>query len=318
MAFIGVATVSPAVLATFVDQAHWRIVVFSDTTLTKEHFFRAIETETTKKRVLFVFGVILLPKLMGYMDKFASVVVVDDVQNLHTLAERMPTFRVVDIIDGMPAPLPPADFQRLIGEPGGLPQDAPLMTSVTAALSTRKPSVLETTNKARAGSRPTSGIQGWMTDVGTILAGQEGAPPFVEVTSAYAKYILGIISTGKLNKMVGNRMPEAALPVWEPAVAYAKSRIGATFQKAFRSLCASTDPTYRVTDAIRKFGLRHYSGDFIYLTSIITPAAVWLPDCKDPSAPPLVQETPVKPSMSGRKKKALAKKTKTRQRRRPA
>lgn len=278
MAFVGFAKTNPICAIAMVDQVRWNPVVYADTPRSLARYKKFVNSHETEARkvVLFMLGATNLTKVAKEFDRFSSVLVFDDLQNLHLLDEAIDEFEIVDIEaeNGIPVPrnLTPAEMTEVVNRPEMPSSPFPVIAKLTNALGKRRPSVLESTSRMPMPEAvPESGAQRLLTEVKTILDVTGSTLPFPIVLDTYIKYLFRILPRSKVTSSVTKKLPEEAKELWGTALDLAGSEAGSNMARAFRSLCESEDVDYRVGHAVSKFGLKPYSGDFIYFTSILPP-----------------------------------------------
>lgn len=277
MSFAGFAVTNPWAAMSMLDANKWRCVFYADTPRVKERYARFIDTKPEeRKAVLLVLGGVNLHRVAADFKRFHSVLVFDDVQNMERLTELFDGFEIVDIgssdDEHYPCHLTPAEMADLVAEPGGIPVEVPFLSKVTAALGKRKPSVLETTSRMPEPELlPESGAQRLLTEIKNVLDYAESPLPFPVVLDNYTKFLFRMLPRSKLTSQVTKKLPADAKELWSTALDLATSDIGRRMALAFRALCESTDPDYRVGQAVAEYGLRPYSGDFVYFTAVMAP-----------------------------------------------
>jgi hypothetical protein len=275
MSISGFSVMNPISTMSMVDTARWRPVVYADTPRTIARFRQFLESKKpdSRKTVLFVFGSFYLQEVLKHKDKFNTMLVFDDVQNLGLLVKQVPGVQIVDIEkdkDGgfFPKYLTPADLMEIINQPTNYPSGSVLLTQVTRALSQRKPSVLETTSRLPVPEAvPESGSQRMLADLKQAIPQHD----FALVLDVYTKYLFRIVSRSYVTKEVTKKLPTEAKDQWKQALDFADSDIGLEMAKAYHALCRSSDPDFRAGHAVNKFKLKAYSGDFLYFTSVLPP-----------------------------------------------
>ena len=277
MAFVGFAAMAPIAASAMLDSNRWRPVFYADTprTLSRYQAFVA-EKKDARKAVLFLMGVVNLHKVAKDMSLFSSVFVFDDLQNLHRLTEVVKTFEIADIEQNnginVPRHLTPAELAAVVSQSGAPPSPPPLLGKVTAALSRRPPSVLESTSRMPPLEEvPESGAQRLLTEIKRILETEESPLPFAVVVDMYSKYLFRMLPRSKITSGVTKLLPDEAKELWGIALDLANSDVGHRMALAFRALCQATDPDYRTGHAVSEFGLKPYSGDFVYFTAVMPP-----------------------------------------------
>jgi hypothetical protein len=232
--------------------------------------------EEGRKVVLFLLGAVNLGKVAKEFNRFSSVLVFDDLQNLHTLKAQLNSFEVVDIEMehgiSVPRHLTPAEMTEVVNRPDMPASPFPLITKLTNALGKRRPSVLESTSRMPMPEAiPESGAQRMLTEIKLILDLTHSPLPFAVVLDTYIRFLFRIVPRSKVTSMVTKKLPDDAKDLWGTALDLANSEVGVNMARAYRSLCASDDVDYRVGHAVSKFGLKPYSGDFVYFTSVLPP-----------------------------------------------
>jgi hypothetical protein len=291
MAFVGFAVMSPIATQSMLDNNRWRPVVYADTPKCLSRYEAFLEAKESRKAILFVLGSSNLHRVAKDLDRFASVFVFDDLQNLDHLCNAIPGFDVVDIeVDEEtgtfePAHLSPAELAEVVKSESSVPDVIPLLTKVKNALGKRKPSVLESTSRMPTPDAvpDVTGSQRLMGEIKLILEAQESELPFSVVLDSYTKFLFRLLSRSKLTSQVTKKLSDEAKELWMPAIDLATSDVGLRMAYAFRSLCEARDPDYRVGHAVSRYGLKAYSGDFLYFTSILSPnrSFEFLPELSD-------------------------------------
>lgn len=264
---------NPVSTISMVDTARWRPVVYADTPRTLARFKQFIDSNKPdqRKTVLFLFGASYLNEALKHKDRFNSILVFDDLNNLHTLCKQVSGVQIVDIDkkDGVyPKYLTPSELMDVINQPTSFPESA-ILTHVTKALGQRRPSVLETTSRLPVPEAiPESGSQRLLSEIKKELTDDL---PFAVVLDVYVKYLFRIVSRASVTKDVTKKLPTEAKELWKKALDFADSPIGEQMAKAYHAMCRSNDPDYRVGYVVGKFGLKAYAGDFLYFTSVLPP-----------------------------------------------
>jgi hypothetical protein len=297
MAIAGFSVMNPISTMSMIDTTRWRPVIYADTPVSLAHYQRFVKEEKKgdgRKAVLFCFGAAHLQKVLKDRAKFSSVLVFDDLQNLHALATQLDSFSVVDVHRDenncdFPKHLTPVDLMEVIERPGTLPDPFPLLSKITNALSRKRPSVLETTSRL-----PTpdgfmeSGVHKLLSDLKALLP-DDSKISFAVLLDVYVKFLFKIVDRNHVTTAVTKKLPAGhAKELWNQALEFATSAIGETMAKAYYALCTSVDADYRVGHAVADHGLRSYSGDFVYFTSVLPPhrKCQFLPGAFDESAKP--------------------------------
>lgn len=308
---------NPISILAMVDIARWRPVVYADTPRTLLRFKKFIESNKRtdqRKVVAFVFGASYLTDALQHKDRFNSVLLFDDMQNLHVTSKQLTGFDIVDVHDGHPKHLSPAEVMEVISRPTHWPDT--LLSQVTRSLAQRKPSVLETTHRMPK-SQPIveSGAQRMMTMLKSGLSNED--PEFIVVIDIYVKYLFRIISRSQVTKDVTKKLSIDAKELWKQALDFADSDVGMTMAQAYRDLCQATDPDLRASHVVSSRGIKAYGGDFLYFTSILPPhkTCEFLSDAlpvDDKEVKPLVQVVRVpEPKAKANKAKPKASRRKT-------
>lgn len=279
MAFVGFAYMNPIATMAMLDQGKWRPVVYADTPRCRgqyDRFLAGTPKKDNRKAVLFLFGASNFPKVKNDLDRFTSIFVFDDLQNLEKVQGAYPAFEVTDIEETpegalVPYHLTPAEMADTVAAEGKI-QKVSLLEGITAALSKRKPSVLESTSRMPMPEAVAeSGSQRLMTEIKLIIEAKDSDLPFAMVLDTYAKFLFRMLPRSKVTSQVTKKLPAEAKDLWGSAIDFATSDIGLRMAYAFRSLCQNKDPDYRVGHAVSKYGLKAYSGDFLYFTSVCSP-----------------------------------------------
>jgi len=277
MAFAGFAVMSPLTVAAMLDSNRWRSIVYADTPRCKSRYDAFVKEAKKDDRhnALVVVGATNLHRVQKDAERFQSVLVFDTVQNLCKLEDAVPSFSVVDIEKKGDADLPrhltPTELAEVVQRPGSVPAPTPLAVKLVATLGQRKPSVLEATSRMPSPSKiPPSGMRDLLSDVKDLLTAD--SPSFQEVLNTYVKYVFRLVPRNTVTQEITKKLPEAAKPLWQNALDFATSKVGTQIAVAFRSLCIASDPGYRLSHAVSKYGLKAYAGDMVYFTAIIPPA----------------------------------------------
>lgn len=299
MSLVGFAVMNPIVTMSMIDVSRWRPVVFADTPKSLNLYQRFVNEKKndTRRAVLFLIGALNLGKVSKDRARFSSVLVFDDVQNLSAVEAQIKGFCIADITAegeaSFPRHLTPMELADLLEVEGSIPDPTPLLSKVTNALGRRRPSVLETTSRVPMGDGTVeSGAQRLLNEVKNILDAEDKVP-FSLLLDLYTKYLFRIVERTKITTMVTKKLPEAAKELWKQALTFADSDIGETMAKAYARLCRTSDADYRVGHAVNDFGLKPYSGDFLYFTAVLPPhrncafISTFSPE-KDESSLPLV------------------------------
>ena len=278
MAFVGFAVTNPISALAMIDQVRWRPVVYADTprVLARYTKFLKVANQDTRKAVLFLLGATNLGKIAKEYERFSSVLVFDDLQNLHTLKSTISGFDIVDIANengiDVQRHLTPAEMTEVVNRPDMPASPFPLVAKLTNALGKRRPSVLESTSRMPMPEAiPESGAQRMITEIKLILELTASPLPFAVVLDTYIRFLFHIVPRSKVTSMVTKKLPDDAKDLWGTALDLANSEVGLNMARAYRSLCESDDVDYRVGHAVSKFGLKPYSGDFLYFTSVLPP-----------------------------------------------
>lgn len=279
MSLLGFGVMAPTSTVALVDTSRWRPVIYADTprSIGAYHkFLNEAKRGDNRKAILFLLGISNLQKVAKERGRFASILLFDDLQNLHNLREQLDGFEIVDIVSAkdtpgvmLPRHLTPGELADLLTKAGSLPESMPLLSKITNALGKRRPSVLETTSRMPMPEAvPHSGAQRLLSEVKARLTDE--SPPFSVVLDTYVKYLFRIIDRNKVTA-VTKKIKEPAKEPWGAALDFASSDIGLTMARAFHRLCRTGDPDYRIGHAVTEFGLKPYSGDFVYFTAIMAP-----------------------------------------------
>lgn len=315
MAISAFAVMNPVTTMAMVDIARWRPVVYADTPKTVARFKKFIDTKRPEPRkvVLFLFGASYLQDVLKHRDRINSILLFDDLQNLHNVSKQISGVKIVDIDDGHPKHLSPAELMDIINQPTRFPESV-LLSQITKALAQRGPSVLETTSRMPSPEvAPESGAQRMLAE---LKHGLSDDLSFAVVLDTYVKYLFRIITRSKVTKDVTKKIPDSTKDIWRQALDFADSDIGLTMAHAYRDLCHTSDPDVTTSSVIAKRGIKAYGGDFLYFTSILPPhltceflTDVFSSSSKDPQPlvtvtkvpPPLVKATKSKGKAAGRK-----------------
>jgi len=279
MAFVGFATMNPIAASAMLDNNRWRTVVYADTPRSKGRYelFLKGDKKDQRKAVLFLMGAANLHKVVKDAERFASVLIFDDLQNLHQLSTILKDFEVVDIdVEGgthFPRHLTPAEMADVVSSSGAPPAEIPLLTKITSALGKRKPSVLESTSRMPLPEAvPESGAQRLLTEIKNVVESADSQLPFAVIIDVYTKFLFRMLPRNKVTSTVTKKLPEEAKDLWGTALDLANSDVGVRMALGFRALCRAEDPDYRVGHAVADYGLKPYSGDFLYFTSVLPPS----------------------------------------------
>ena len=281
MALIGFAYSNPITLMSVLDSSKWRVVMFMDTPRTLERYTKFIRSPASKdeKVVLFVAGAVALYRVKEDMARFHSVCVFDDVPNLHLLQKEISSFELVDVEmteDGLYThkPWTPGSISEKISKDSVELHDFSFLQKLQNSLGKRRPSVLESTSKMPAPEADEfSGVMAQLAQIKAYLdVDESGKLSFAAVLDVYAKYIFRIIPRSAVTSKVTKKLPKDLREIWTALTDFAKSDIGVRFAKAFQEISKSKDPDYRSGFALRQYGIRQYSGDFVYLSSVLPPS----------------------------------------------
>lgn len=279
MAFIGFAVTNPLAVMSMLDVGRWRSVVWADTPRTLGRYLKFINApkHDQRKNVLFVFGSTNLSKVLKDQEKFFSILVFDDMQNLHQLRTNIHDFEIVDVAPQanggtLPKHLTPAEV-ALVVERSGVPViQSNLLTQLTSALGRRRPSVLEATSRMPMPEAvPESGAQRTLLDLKTRMEEEESAIPFTIALDVFLRFLFRMIPRSNVTSAVTKKLPNGAKDTWQEALTFGESDIGLSMARAYQKLCKTKDVDYRIGHAVSEFGLKPYSGDFLYFTSILPP-----------------------------------------------
>jgi hypothetical protein len=318
MSISAFAVMNPIATMAMVDIARWRPVVYANTpkSLTRYRQFLENKKPDSRKNVLFLFGASYLSEVLNSKDKFNSILLFDDLQNIDTLRSQLQSVQIVDIEEGIyPKHLSPSEVMEVINRPTNFPSVNPLLAHITRALGPRKPSVLETTSRLPVPEAiPESGAQRMLAELKVYI--EEADLSFSAVLDVYTKYLFRIVSRPFVTKEVTKKLGSEVKDLWKQALDFADSDIGETMAHAYQELCLSSDPDLRPSHVLAKFGIKAYGGDFLYFTSVLPPhqTCAFLPgalatDEKDPR--PLVKNVDVPvPETGAKKAKAKSARTK--------
>lgn len=279
MSIVGFAVMSPIATISMVDTSRWQPVVFADTPRTIRRYQEFLNEKKNggRKPLLFLLGVTNLSKIAKDRQRFTSVLVFDDLQNLHLLSSQMSGFSIADITHKNNVPYPkhltPVELGELLEKQGSIPETLPLLAKVTNALGRRRPSVLETTSRMptpETAPDPATGVQRQLTDIKNALGGGTKVP-FAVLLDTYVKYLFRVIERSKVTSTVTKKLPDEVKAAWKNVLDFADSDIGLTMAKAYARLCRNKDPDFRIGHAVTQFKLRPYTGDFVYFTSLFPP-----------------------------------------------
>lgn len=271
---------NPIATMAMVDTARWRPVVYADTPKTLARFRAFIESKKPEPRkcVLFLFGASYLPDVIQHKDRLSSILLFDDLQNLHNVKKQLEGFDIVDVDDGYPKHLSPSELMEVINKPQRFPE-VTLLSQVTKALGQRRPSVLETTNRLPSAEPITeSGAQRMLADIKRMLVDDE--PAFPVLLDVYVKYLFRIVTRAYVTKEITKKLPAHVKEPWKQALDFADSDVGLAMAKAYHSMCRSSDPDLRASHAVATYSIKAYGGDFLYFTSVLPPYSTceFLPD----------------------------------------
>ena len=317
MSFASFAVMPPAATMSMIDNSRWRTVVYADTPKSLARYKEYITNPKSdgRKVVVFVFGVSALREVLKNQDKFNSVFVFDDLQNLSELRTQM-NVQIVDAEEKptgvFPKYLTPQELAALADAPMEVPDNF-FLKKVTSALGNRRPSVLETTNRLPAPFEiEASGIQRVLSDIKLGLPEDAFSP----LLNGYCKYLFGMVDRNFITQTITKKLPVEVKELWKKCLDYADSEVGSSMKKAYAKLCPSKDPDYRAGHAVVDFNLRPYSGDFLYLTAIFPPleSAVFLSESTtEPEQSEVVRNTswkaPVEPEPAVKSKRKRSKST---------
>jgi hypothetical protein len=280
MAFVGFAVTNPLAVMSMLDVGRWRSVVWADTPRTLGRYTKFINSppkHDQRKNVLFVFGASNLSRITKDQEVFFSVLVFDDLQNLHQLRTSVSGFEIVDVAPqenggALPKHLTPAEVASVV-EQSGVPSIQPnLLATLTTALGRRRPSVLETTSRMPLPEAvPASGAQRLLLDLKSILEVKNSAIIFPVVVDVFLRFLFRMVPRSTVTTTVTKKLPIEAKDLWQEALTFADSDIGLSMARAYQKLCKNKDVDYRIGHAVSEFGLKPYSGDFVYFTSVLPP-----------------------------------------------
>lgn len=318
MAISAFAVMNPIATMAMVDIARWRPVVYANTPKSLARYRQFLEGKKpdNRKNVLFLFGAAYLNEVLQNKEKFSSILVFDDLQNLDRLRKWLQSVHIVDIEEDMPKHLSPSEVMDVVNKPTNFPASNPLLSQITKALGPRKPSVLETTSRLPVPEAiPESGAQRLLAELKKHT--EKSEVQFSIILDVYTKYLFRIVNRAYVTKEVTKKLETDVKDLWKQALDFADSEVGQTMANAYRELCRSSDPDLRPSHVLSKFGIKAYGGDFLYFTSVLPPhqtctflTGVFTIDEKDPQ--PLVKtiEVPV-PEVKAKKTKAKSARTKT-------
>lgn len=273
MAISSFAVMNPTAAMSMIDTSRWRTVVYADTPKSLVRYKEFLDQKKTdaRKVVCFVFGVTSLKEVLKNQDKFNSILIFDDLQNLSDLRTQLGV-QIADVKEtdasAMPKHLTPQEMNTLV-ESSSPALEISLLKKVLTTLGPRRPSVLETTSRIPAPlDVEESGSQRLLTEIKQTLPD----PTFFGVVATtYCKYLFRMIDRNTVTQTVTKKLPAEAKDFWKKALDYADSDIGLAMHSAFAKLCSQRDPDYRTGHAVAEFNLKLYSGDFLYFTMIIPP-----------------------------------------------
>lgn len=304
---------NPIATMAMIDISRWRPVVYANTprTLAKYKQFIDNKKPDNRKNVLFLFGAAYLNDVLQSKERFNSILVFDDLQNIDTLRNYLQSVQIVDIENqAYPKYLSPSEVMEIVNKPTNFPNGNVLLSHVTKALGPRKPSVLETTSRLPVPEAiPESGAQRLLADLKRMIGSDE--PSFTALLDVYVKYLFRIINRSQVTKDITKKLPAHTKEMWKQALDFADSPIGESMAKAYRSLCRTSDPDLKASHVLSKFGIKAYGGDFLYFISVLPPhqtctflVEVFGEDSKEQQ--PLVKVIEV-PVVEAKDKKAKAK-----------
>lgn len=282
MAFIGLVTTNPIFGSAILDRSKWRSVIYADTPKCMDQYARwKSSKKDSRKVIVHLIGASNLSKVLKDESMFHSIIVYDDLETMSILSDIVGGLNIADVEEGPMGPVPfnlsQAALLNELKEPGGFPDTTPFLSKVRASFGNRKPSVLESSsNMPTPEESVNSGVQRMMTGIKEELEIAESSLPFAVVVDCYSKFIFGMVTRGHVTATVTKKLPKGvAKELWQSAMDMATSQIGLRMKDAYKSLCVSQDPDYRANHAVTKFDLKPYSGDFIYLISILPPSSHW-------------------------------------------
>lgn len=278
---VGLAVTSPLSASAMVDQLRWQVVIYADTPKCLVHYHDVMSQrrgEKDRKLAVFVLGAHHLNKVFKDQSKYHSVLVFDDIQNLHLLVDQVDNFTIVDVDLNeqgalVPKHMTPQDINDALTK-HTVSVDAGLFVRVAATLSKRPASVLETTNRMPATEkRLPSGIQGHMVALKDAMdANPDDNKVLFSVAVDYlCKLTFGMVERASVTANVTKKLSAEAKPHWQAALEIVSSPIGEQMGRAYRQLCTTTDPAMGIGHAVRDFDLVAHGGDFAYLTALLPP-----------------------------------------------
>lgn len=277
------------------DVGRWRLVVYADTPRTLGRYAKFLASpKDNRKTALFVLGASNLHRVLKDQERFYSILVFDDMQNLFQLRSKVEGFDIVDIDpqDGglaLPKHLTPAEMAQVVERAGSPTLQPTLLTQLTNALGRSRPSVLETTSRMPMPEAvPESGAQRMLTDLKAVLDGAAASIPFTTVLDVYVRFLFRMVPRSTVTSQVTKKLPQEAKDIWDQALTFAASETGIQMARAYRALChKQKDVDYRIGHAIADYGLKPYAGDFTYFTAILPPhrSADFLKDLDDKPKP---------------------------------
>ena len=314
----GFLTSPPYSVAALLDQLRWRAVVYAEFPKTLSIFRESMKTQDTRKTVVLLVGAHLLAKFRQEGVKVDALFVFDDATALRQCQAQVDGFSIVDVLvteagTWYPKPLTPQDVSDALVS-GVIPKDD-LFLRVAQTLKQRKPTVLETTNRApRVGEIPhDAGLLSCMSEIKEVLAEEPagGKVPFSVVVSMLAKFTFGMVTRQSVTAVVTRKLPPEIHDVWQHALLVGSSPVGKQFSRAFHYLCTEDATVYA---AVKKYGLEQHSKDFTYLTAVFPPhpEAEFVADFTDDAPSDFLgrhhESSLTPPATSKTKKKAQAKK----------
>jgi hypothetical protein len=274
---LGIATMNPMVATSFLDITRYRVVCYADTPYTLESYRLATKIpDPARKMVCFLFGAAHLPKVIPDRTKFASIVIFDDMQNLRTVAHKIPGFQVLDVearTDGLQykRQITPQELMAAV-DADKVPVDVPFLTHVTNALGRRKPTVLETTSRVpHPEGVADSGVCRILQEAREYLV--DDSVTYQVIQDTFARYLFGMMERSAVTQRVTKRLPAEAKDLWKQALDFADSDVGARLCACYRALCRTQDPDYRAGFAAKEHNIQAYAGDLLYFCALIPPSS---------------------------------------------
>ena len=294
MALIGMAIMNPTAVMSMITSGaggdRWRPVLHAPSPKVLADYARAkaLPLRTGQSRACVVIGASGLVRVHPDRLLFESILVMDDVDTLVSLRRHLPAFTLADVREREPlvydpVVLGPGDMDRLLTQPGHLPDVLPDLSGLGGALAA---SVRATETTSRLRRVPLAGVRARLL---ALADRQKATCP--DLVPLYAGYVFRTVDRGTITQRVTKKLPKVAEGNYDPRkelyelLEFADSSVGYAFYSAHHAVSSrqNDDPDYNAHNAIHEFGLSAYREDFLALLAIVPTSSklVYLPEAKD-------------------------------------